>query len=75
MQPSIEPGHFRFHCNGEEVFFLEIALGYQHRGIERVLIDGPHLRSMYHMETIAGDTTIGHSLAYCQALKRFLVRL
>ncbi|HSE42472.1 MAG TPA: NADH-quinone oxidoreductase subunit C, partial [Acidobacteriota bacterium] len=65
----IEPGHFRFHCNGEEVFYLEIALGYQHRGSERVLIDGPHLRTMYQMETIAGDTTIGHSLAYCQALE------
>jgi hypothetical protein len=29
----IEPGHFRFQCNGEEVLHLEIALGYQHRGI------------------------------------------
>ncbi len=32
----IEPGHFRFQCHGEEVFHLEISLGYQHRGIERV---------------------------------------
>ena len=31
----IEPGHFRFQCHGEQVFHLEIALGYQHRGIER----------------------------------------
>ncbi len=30
----IEPGHFRFQCHGEEVFHLEISLGYQHRGIE-----------------------------------------
>jgi hydrogenase-4 component F len=28
----IEPGHFRFQCDGEEVLHLEIALGYQHRG-------------------------------------------
>ena len=37
----IEPGHFRFQCHGEEVFHLEIALGFQHRGIERALIGGP----------------------------------
>ncbi len=29
----IEPGHFRFICNGEKVLHLEIHLGYQHRGI------------------------------------------
>ena len=34
----IEPGHFRFQCHGEHVFHLEIALGYQHRGIERALV-------------------------------------
>lgn len=65
----IEPGHFRFQCHGEQVFHLEIALGYQHRGIERVLQGGPHLRTIYQMETIAGDTTVGHTLAYCQALE------
>ena len=30
----IEPGHFRFQCHGEQVFHLEIVLGYQHRGVE-----------------------------------------
>lgn len=30
----IEPGHFRFICNGEQILHLEIQLGYQHRGIE-----------------------------------------
>ena len=30
----IEPGHFRFQCHGEDVFHLEIVLGYQHRGVE-----------------------------------------
>lgn len=65
----IEPGHFRFQCHGEHVFHLEIALGYQHRGIERVLIGGPNKRTMFQMETVAGDTTIGHALAYCQAVE------
>ncbi|WP_298439683.1 hydrogenase [Geobacter sp.] len=65
----IEPGHFRFQCHGEEVFHLEISLGYQHRGIEQGLIGGPDPRTPFRMETIAGDTTIGHMQAYCMALE------
>jgi Ni,Fe-hydrogenase III large subunit len=65
----IEPGHFRFQCRGETVFNLEIALGYQHRGVEKMLVGGPDARSMHLLETVAGDTTIGHSWAYAQALE------
>jgi Ni,Fe-hydrogenase III large subunit len=65
----IEPGHFRFQCHGEHVFHLEISLGYQHRGIEKTLAGGPGKRTIHHMETLAGDTTVGHSSAYCQALE------
>jgi len=65
----IEPGHFRFQCHGETVFHLEIALGFQHRGIERALRGGPHPLSLKHSETACGDTTIGHGWAYCQALE------
>jgi len=65
----IEPGHFRFQCRGEDVFHLEIELGYQHRGIERRLIGGPDKRTLHYMETLAGDTTIGHATAYCQAVE------
>ncbi len=61
----IEPGHFRFQCHGEEVFHLEISLGYQHRGVEASLFGGPHPRTLQQMETLAGDTTIGHGQAYC----------
>jgi Ni,Fe-hydrogenase III large subunit len=65
----IEPGHFRFQCHGEHVFHLEISLGYQHRGVERSLIGGPNKRTIHYMETLAGDTTIGHALAYCEAVE------
>jgi Ni,Fe-hydrogenase III large subunit len=65
----IEPGHFRFQCHGEHVFHLEIALGYQHRGIERRLVGGPTKRTVHYMETLAGDTTVGHATAYCQILE------
>ncbi len=65
----IEPGHFRFQCHGEEVMHLEISLGYQHRGLEPLLIGGPHPASFYQLEAVAGDTTIGHGSAYCQLLE------
>jgi Ni,Fe-hydrogenase III large subunit len=65
----IEPGHFRFQCHGELVFHLEISLGYQHRGVERALVGGPGIRTVHYMETLAGDTTVGHTLAYCQAVE------
>jgi len=65
----IEPGHFRFQCHGEQVLHLEISLGYQHRGVERALVGGPDKRTIHYMETLAGDTTAGHGLAYCQAVE------
>jgi Ni,Fe-hydrogenase III large subunit len=65
----IEPGHFRFQCHGEDVMHLEISLGFQHRGIERAIPSTPMKRVAHYMEAAAGDTTIGHMLAYCQAVE------
>lgn len=65
----IEPGHFRFQCHGEKVFHLEIALGFQHRGVEESLLGGPHRHTVARLETLAGDTTVGHATAYAQALE------
>jgi Ni,Fe-hydrogenase III large subunit len=65
----IEPGHFRFQCHGENVLHLEISLGYQHRGVERVLVGGPSKRTIHYMETLAGDNSVGHATAYCQAVE------
>jgi Ni,Fe-hydrogenase III large subunit len=65
----IEPGHFRFQCQGETVLHLEIALGYQHRGVQRALVGGPTPRTPHLVETLAGDTSIGHALAHAQAVE------
>ncbi len=65
----IEPGHFRFQCHGEEVLHLEIALGYQHRGVEEALTGGPHRATLNQLETVAGDTTKGHATAYAMVLE------
>lgn len=61
----IEPGHFRFQCHGEEVFHLEISLGYQYRGVEEALPAAAPARVVAMLETVAGDTTIGHLWAHC----------
>ena len=63
----IEPGHFRFNCIGERVLHLEIQLGYQHRGAEKLLLEADRKRFPIIAEGIAGDTAIGHSLCMAQA--------
>ena len=65
----IEPGHFRFQCHGEEVLSLEIHLGYQHRGAESLLLRSSLARRLVVAESIAGDTAVGHALAYCTAME------
>lgn len=65
----IEPGHFRFHCHGEDVLHLEIVHGYQHRGVEKLLLHPNRTRSVIAAETMAGDASIGHASAYCIALE------
>jgi Ni,Fe-hydrogenase III large subunit len=65
----IEPGHFRFQAHGEEVLFLEIMLGYQHRGVECLLESLDGARAVWVAEAIAGDTVVGHAEAWCGVIE------
>jgi Ni,Fe-hydrogenase III large subunit len=66
----IEPGHFRFICNGEKVLHLEIQLGFQHRGIESLMLQKTKLLQRTTLaENIAGDTAIGHNLAFVSLME------
>lgn len=61
----IEPGHFRFICNGEQILHLEIQLGYQHRGVEQLFLEKKKLIERTILaENIAGDTVVGHTSAF-----------
>lgn len=63
----IEPGHFRFICNGEQILHLEIQLGYQHRGIESLFTQKKDMLQLSTLaENITGDTVVGHSVAFAQ---------
>lgn len=68
----IEPGAFRFICDGEQVLHLEIALGYQHRGVEDAMVETENrLRQTLIAESIAGDTAVGHATAYAELIEKF----
>ena len=67
----IEPGAFRFICNGEQVLHLEIALGYQHRGVERAFeTTANRLRQACLAEAVAGDSAVAHAAAFAETVER-----
>lgn len=66
----IEPGHFRFICNGEKVLHLEIQLGYQHRAAEKLLSESRNgIRRCVMCDNIVGDTAVGYALSYAQLIE------
>lgn len=65
----IEPGHFRFSVIGETVIDLKIRLYFTHKGTEKLFEGKSPIGGLELAERISGDTTVGHSLAYCQALE------
>lgn len=64
----IEPGHFRFMCQGEKVYDLEIMLGYQHRGVEELFIKNNRYNNRL-AESVCGDSVIAYNMAYSQAME------
>lgn len=64
----IEPGHFRFMCHGEKVYDLEIALGYQHRGVEEIILKSKKYNNRL-AESICGDSVIAYNMAYSQLME------
>jgi len=65
----IEPGHFRFSVVGEKVLRLEERLGYVHKGIERRFTEFALLEGQRLAARVSGDSAVGFSWAYCQALE------
>ena len=65
----IEPGHFRFSVIGETVIDLKIRLYFTHKGTEKLFEGRSPAAGVELAERISGDSTIGHALAYCQAVE------
>jgi Ni,Fe-hydrogenase III large subunit len=65
----IEPGHFRFHANGETVVRLEERLGYVHKGIEGLFAGAPLSKAARLAGRISGDSTVAIALAFARAVE------
>jgi Ni,Fe-hydrogenase III large subunit len=68
----IEPGHFRFHVQGETVVRLEQRLGYVHKGIERHMEGQTPAAATRLAARVSGDSTVAHSLAFACAVETAL---
>lgn len=68
----IEPGHFRFTVAGEPIMHLDLQHFWKHRGVEKLFEQQTLSGGVALAERISGDTTIGHSLAFCQAVESLL---
>lgn len=65
----IEPGHFRFSVVGETILNLKARLWFVHRGIEKLFQNRTPDHGVELAERISGDTSVGHTLAFCQAIE------
>ena len=68
----IEPGHFRFSVAGEPIMQLELRHFWKHRGVEKLFEQLQLTDAAPLSERVSGDTSVGHSLAYCQAVETLL---
>lgn len=65
----IEPGHFRFTCQGETVVRLEERLGYQHKGVESLMAGKPVEVAAKLAGRISGDSTVAYAIAFARAVE------
>ena len=65
----IEPGHFRFSVDGETILNMKARLYFTHKGTEKLFEGRRPDEGLELAERISGDTSVGHALAYCQAVE------
>ncbi len=68
----IEPGHFRFTCDGETVVRLEQRLGYTHKGTESLMAGADLARGAQLAARLSGDATVAYSIAFARAVEAAL---
>lgn len=65
----IEPGHFRFNVLGETILKMRARLYFTHKGTERLFMGRRPDEGVILAERVSGDTSVGHALAFCQAVE------
>lgn len=68
----IEPGHFRFTCDGETVVRLEQRLGYVHKGIDALLSGASVPKAARIAARTSGDSTVAYGFAFARAVEAAL---
>jgi len=64
-----EPEFFKLHVEGETVVHLDIELGYNHRGIEKLSESKDFEETIFLVERICGICSTSHPLACVQAIE------
>lgn len=65
----IGPGHFRFSVVGESILKLKARLWFTHRGLMKLAEGRMPAEALPLAERISGDTTVGHTTAFCSAVE------
>jgi Ni,Fe-hydrogenase III large subunit len=68
----IEPGHFRFTCDGETVVRLEQRLGYVHKGIDGLMAGASIGAAARLAGRVSGDSTVAYAIAFACAAETAL---
>ncbi len=66
----IEPGHFNFAVAGEPILYLQLRMFYTHKGTEKCFEHVPIAHGVFLAESISGDSSFSHAVAFCQAVER-----
>ncbi|NYI41483.1 hydrogenase large subunit [Demequina lutea] len=65
----IGPGHFRFSVVGESILKLKARLWFTHKGLTKLAEGRTPAEALPLAERISGDTTVGHTTAFCSAVE------
>ncbi len=64
-----EPERFKVHTEGEKVVDVEVAVGYNHRGIEKLAERKTFEQDILLVERICGICSMSHPVAFTQAVE------
>ena len=65
-----EPANFTLFLEGERIAAANVALGYNHRGMEKACEERTYIEVLYLLERICGICSHSHSTAYLQAVEQ-----
>src|SRR5437588_8772804 len=55
---------------GEPILYLQLRMFYTHKGTEKLFEHLPIHRAVFLAESISGDSSFSHGVAFCQAIER-----